>query len=221
MPYNDTTEQNQLLDRVEYRADMVSQQGQAIGLPRPDVYEEMEAAALQLLTTAARPIVAGAATDAAGSAPVTGIDGGAEVELPTGALRVLSVRLAEWAQTLYRLTEPGSRRFRVAAQPTTRAKPSRPVAAWVAASSGGAPALRCYPAATDPTVERLLLLTETPPEAMPARLMDPLLWETVGRALQADNLTGAESAYAKAQARLQQLTGPGGRLPRANAEEDD
>lgn len=192
--------QSALIDRVEYRTDQVTAAGQTIGLNRASVYDEMVEAARSVLRKAPMAVILDAAQDGSAST-VSSQDAYALVECPEDFLRFLSLQLAAWKRPVYELTDPRTDLYRLQFNSRSASDTYNPVVVLTPNSTGatGKQALQAFPGGDSPTIASFEYVGTTAPENMPDELLDAMLWETAGRALQAQKEDGAGAAYELAQ----------------------
>ena len=114
----------------------------------PRLKAEMDAWYLDLLAGAPAELLAPEDCHELGG---EGFDGGLEVKLPAGTMRVLAVKLTGWHCAAKVTDDPCSPSARAQRCALTRACVEAPVAVWD--REGGT--LRLYPAAAGATIERL------------------------------------------------------------------
>jgi len=198
--------QQALIDRVEYRADQVTASGQTIGLNRESVFDEMVEASRNVLRRVPNVFVLPASTDGSGSTAANVGSSHTEIELPDDFIRFLSVECDEWKRAVYDLTDPRTDLYRMQFNSRAQADIYNPVVALVSKSTAtSGQALQCFPQDATPTIAALEYVGETDPSTMPPELVDPMLWETTGRALQAQKEDGAAAAYELAQQSISNL----------------
>lgn len=203
--YAQTSAEDELIDRVEYQADKVTPTGQSVGINRESVYQQLGEAGVAIVRQAPRRVLKEAASDGTGQPVTNPTSDYTEIELPGTFLRFLSLKLAEWNREIFQLVDERSNVWRLQRNTQTRADIAEPKAAILAAPTKDGAILRAYPQDSTPTIDRLVYITETPPEDFPDELVDPMVLRATGRVLQAQKEAGAEAAYQKAARQLQNL----------------
>ena len=201
--------QGALIDRVEYRSDQVTAAGQTIGLNRQSVYDEMVEAARGILRKAPMALTLEASSDGT-SADTSVTNAYTLVECPDDYIRFLSLKLSGWKRPVYELTDPRTNLYRLQFNTRAASDSYNPVAVITpnSAPSGmnsGKQAIQAFPKDDPPTVEQFEYIGTTAPEVIPDELVDAMLWETTGRALQAQKGEGAGAAYELAQQSINNL----------------
>jgi len=204
--YSDTTDQNGLIDQVEYHADRVTATNQTIGINRSAAYDQLVKAMRLILGGAApRRAVDESASDGSGQS-VKNANSRTEIELPDDFMRFLSVRLSEWQREVYELVDPRSNVVRLQPNSVTARDTYNPIAAKVATPSvSSGQSLYCWPQDSSPAIDSLVYVPETAPENMPSTLEDAMVLHATGYVLAAEKEQGAEVAFQLADRLLQQI----------------
>lgn len=213
MPYNNTTQQNTLIERVEYRCDQVTARGQTVPLNRPSVYQELEESSRSVLRRAPREAVYPAALDGTAELEAAKSLSGMKLvlPLPAGFLRFIRLQLADWLVPVDELIPVGTSLYRLQANQYAAADLAHPMAVLVPNfTSLSKQALEAYPGKnTIGSVSSVTLFAyvgETAPETMPDDLMDAMLWDATGRVLQnTKQHEGAAKAFEAAERALVNL----------------
>jgi len=201
------TDQATLIDRVEYRSDQVTAAGQTIGLNRESVYDEMVEAARSTLRKAPMAVILDATQDGSGAA-ITDEGAYAKIECPDDFLRFLSLQLDTWKRPVFELTDPRTNLYRLQFNSRAASDTYNPIVVLTPNSTGanGKQALQAFPAPSGAlSITSFEYVGTTAPENMPEELLDAMLWETTGRALQAQKEEGAGPAYELAQQAINNL----------------
>lgn len=198
--YDDTTAQNDLIEKVEKRADQVVATGQTVPINRETTYAELVAAMRHVLQRAPENVVRAEMLDGASTANAGATDETRylEVPLPDDYIRFVRIKLTEWEIAVDDLVDVHTNAYRLQANQYAAADRYHPLAAIVA--KGGSQVLECYPtdAQADP-VEVFSYIGEVAPENLSDQLiLDAVLWDATGRILQEERDEWAEAAFANA-----------------------
>ena len=186
-----------LVQRIEYRVDQVTAQGQTTPVNRSSAYQELAESARSILRRAPRELVYPAAVDGSGSVVPEASGNATLIPVPADFIRFLRVQLSSWNHAIDELLPVDSSRYRLLQNPYTGADVAHPVAALVPHFSGTVKqAVECYPADSTATpVALFAYVPDTAPELVPDELMDALVWEAAGRVLQSTKEEGAAAAF--------------------------
>jgi hypothetical protein len=191
-----TPSQETLVERVEYRVDQVTAQGQTTPVNRKSTYQELVEAGRSILRRVPRELVYPAAADGSASVAPTNDGRKTVIPVPDDFIRFLRVRLPEWKHAVDEFVPLDSSRYRLQANPFTSADEAHPIASLAPYFSGSVnQAVECYPQDATPTVELFAYVPDTAPEQIPEELRDALTWEAAGRVLQSTKEDGAGAAF--------------------------
>ncbi len=197
MPYDEiNSAQQALIERVEYRVDQVTAQGQTTPINRESVYGELEEASDSVLRRAPRLISQYAGADGTADANANAVVSAGKVVIPLPAdfIRFLRLKLVSWQTDVDDLVDVRTSRYRLQGNPFAQADAWAPLASQVPyfAGSGSVQALEAFPGTTGSSpVELLAYVGRTAPEDVPTELDDALIWEAAGRVLMATRQEGA------------------------------
>lgn len=199
------SDQNALIDEVEYHADQVTATGQTVGINRDSVYNQLVKAMRAIFTQAPRRAIDDATSD--GSAQGASNNASrTEIELPDDFLRFMNLKLAEWKRDVFELVDPRSNRVRMQYNSFTGGDIYNPVAAKVATPNAtNGHSLYCWPQDSTPTVETFAYLPELAPESAPEILQEAIILQATSYVLAAQKEQGWQMMQAAAQQLLQQI----------------
>jgi len=207
---SNNTDQQALIARVEYQTDQVTASSQTIGLNKSSIYTSMIEAARHILRSAPQGVVIETTSDGS-SATVSNVGSFyTEIECPDDFIRFVMLKLADWQMPIFELTDNRSNAYRLQYNTQAQADTYAPLVflapkSTPAGGSSGNAALWCFPQDSAPTVEMFEYVGTTAPEDMPAELVDPMLWHTTARTLQAQKENGFSEAFERAQASMRDI----------------
>jgi len=212
--YNDTDEEDAVIDRVQYYADLVTKNEQTIGIDEGNVYRNLVAAMTQVFNSAPEAALDRESKDATDQ-DATNEHSRTEIVIPDGFMRLLELRLDGWGREVYDWYAPTSEVVSLQYDEYTRHGPDDPVVAKVPAP--GAPsghAFRCWPQSKAESTDRFAYLGETRPENISSPLQEPVAMWAASYTLSAGKYEGAgltrEAAivYLNALADGRRMAGP-------------
>jgi len=187
MPYDPdapTTAQEEILDLVFTRMDLVRVDGQTEAVEPAMVWRELTFAVDQMLMVAPGARIYFMGENAQLSASRFGM--GLRFDLPSGSLRPLRLTCDEWAHPIHQFDDPSHNlAYQLQSKRSTVARPTEPLAFLVPSSSGGL-AVEAYPVGTGAGSQvdvELVHLPRKEPDEVTGELRDALVWEAAARAL--------------------------------------
>ena len=194
--YNQTTEQDAMLEMVEYWADKVTATGQSIGLNRESAYRQLVQAMRNVLQAVPLNAVK-ELTSTPGTLTPTNDGNYTDVEVPEDLLTFLNLKLADWQRPVHQTIDPRSDQHRLQYNTKTSGDTYNPVVSNVAeASATNGQVYRCWPQDGAPSVDTFNYLPETAPEEVPNDLRDPIITQAAAYVLVSDKEGGVETMFA-------------------------
>jgi len=204
-PYNQTADQDALIDQVEYHADMVTATDQTIGINRESTYDQLVKAMRAIFNVAPRRAIDDASADGSGQA-ATNSHNYTEIPLPDDFSRFLNLRLQEWKRDVYQMVDPRSNRVRLQYNEHTSADLYNPVVAKVAKpSSASGRTIRCWPQDSGPSIDSFAYLPEKAPEDAPEILKEAIILQATSYVLSAQKEKGWQLARQAAREIISQI----------------
>ena len=194
--YSQASDQDEMIDMVEYWADKVTAAGQSIGITRPSVYKQLVQS--MRLVLQAVPFDAVMETPADGSGQTASNDGNyTDVVAPGDLLKFLALRFTDWNRPVHEWVDPRSETAGLQYNSYATGDAQNPVVTRVPDSSAAhGTVFRAWPQDSVPTAKTFEYVPEMAPEKAPDDLQDIIIVQAAGYALVSDNEAGAETAFA-------------------------
>lgn len=188
--YSQTSDQDDLIEEVEYFADYVTPSGQSVGLNYDSIYNNLVKAMRHVLNAAPRDAVDKAAADGSSQSPVNSNEY-TEVPIPDDFSRFMDFRLGSWKRPVFELTDPRSNQIRLQYNSKTSADEQNPVVSKVPAPNGNSgEALWAWPQGSTPSIARFSYVAETAPEDIPEILKEAMILKATSYTLSAEKEEG-------------------------------